>query len=309
MRRGLLVSLLGVAALTGCASQRASGVVPWVNRPLPLYRTPSPKLIHYPTTASLCRAGQLRVSTGQVGAATGNLSEPLVFTNVGLRPCLLRGYPAVSAATTSRGRRTLHPRHGTFFGSYIPADLAPQHHVFLDFGTSSGCEGGDKPVVHYRHLVFTLPEGGKLSGGRASIFEQCGLAISEFGLPARYGPVAARPGTPGTLKATVKIAARLRAGTKELDYVVTLSNPTATRVRLVPCPGYTEGVYAPGVTALRSIALDCDSVHSVPADGHVDYAMRLALPHPLRAGIAKLGWSLDTANGPFAGRGLVVVKS
>jgi Domain of unknown function (DUF4232) len=314
MRRALLVSLLGVATLAGCASGHspgAAGAVPWVDRPLPLYHTPDPKLIRYATDAPPCRAGQLRVSQGQGGAATGNESEPLLFTNLGSRTCLLRGYPSVSAEASTGLRQTLRPRHGTFFGPFIPANLRPGRRVILDFGTSTGCEGGTKPVVRYRNLVFTLPAGGEVAAGRVSIWEQCGLDMSAFGLPARYGPRRARPGTPGTLGVSLQLAARVRSGATALSYTVTLRNPTATPVELDPCPGYTESAYSasrPGLVVRRSFALNCNAVHVIPAHGHVVYAMRLALPRALPAGspAVKFGWSLDTATGPFAGKVLVV---
>lgn len=310
MRRGLLFFLLGVAALTGCASggsARAAGPVPWVDRPLPLYHVPAAKPIRYPTTAPPCRAGQLRVSQGHLGGAAGNEAEPFLFTNIGSNTCLLRGYPTVSAETATGSRQALHPHHGIFFGPLVPTDLPRGHHAFLDFGTGTGCDGGAGPVVRYRQLAFALPQGGVVRAGKATIAEQCGLTMSDFGLPERYaGP---RPGTPGALRAGVHLTARLRTGSTDLRYTVTLSNPTAKAVRLKPCPGYTEGVYTSGLAVHRSFALDCGAVHVIPAHGHVVYAMRLALPHGLAAGVVKLGWNLDTANGPFAGKGLVVTKS
>ena len=180
--------------------------------------------------------------------------------------------------------------------------------MFLDFGTGTGCQGGTKPVVRYRNVVFELPEGGRVAAPRVSLRAQCGLDMSEFGLPARYGPLRARPGTPGTLRAVIHLR-RIRAGAEEVGFTVTLGNPTATPVRLRPCPGYTEAVYARDVAVHRSFRLDCDSVREIPARGHVRYAMRLALPRGLVAGPVKLSWNLDTPNGPFAGRGLVVAGS
>jgi len=264
---------------------------------------PAPQPVRYPVTAPLCRAGQLRVSQARAGAAAGNEVEPLLFTNVGSLPCLLRGYPAVSAETSTGPRQALHPHRGTFFGRLVPSDLPSGGHTFLDFGTGSGCEGGSKPVVRYRRLAFTLPQGGVVRAGKVSITKQCGLSISDFGLPERYARPG--PGTPGILHAVVR-ARNPRAGTTELRYTVALRNPTGRAVRLQPCPGYTEGVYAPGLAVHRSFALDCAAVHVVPAHGRVVYAMRLALPRGLVAGAVKLAWNLDTANGPFAGKGLVV---
>ena len=310
MRRALLVSVLGLMALSGCASSgspHADGAVPWVNRPLPLYRPPAAKLIRYPTTAPACRAAQLRVVQGRFGGAAGNDVEPMLFTNIGSRTCLLRGYPTVTAETAAGGRVTLHPRRGTFFGPMTPADLLPGRHIFLYFATATGCEGGSKPGLHYHNLAFTLPQGGVLSGGRVSILRQCGLDMSAFGRPQQYVDPKARPGTAGTLTATASLTA-IKPGTKELDYVVTLFNPTARTVRLVPCPGYTQNLYSPGVAVLhRSFRLNCDSVRAIRPHGHVRYAMRLTLPAPPRSGgVVKFVWALDTPNGPFVGRGFFV---
>lgn len=311
MRRAVPVSLLGMAALAGCASGHASPsarAVPWVDRPLPLYHTPQPKPVRYPTTAPACRARQLRVATGPGGAAAGNDGETLLFRNAGSKPCLLRGYPTVSVETSSGERESLHPRHGTFFGALTPADVLPGRHVLLDFGTSSGCRGGDQPIVRYRDVVVTLPEGGSVAVPPGALWKQCGFDMSGFGLPERFTMSRARTGTAGTLQAAVDLGTELRAGSRELDYVVTLSNPTSAPVRLAPCPGYTESVYVPGLLVHRSFALDCDSVHVIRAHGHVRFAMRLGLSRALPAAPTpiKFSWSLDTATGPFVGKALVL---
>jgi hypothetical protein len=234
--------------------------------------------------------------------------EELVFTNVGSRPCLLRGSPTISGETPSGSRRRLHPRHGTFFVPLVSADLLPGRHVFLDVETDDACAGGSKPVVRYRNLTFTLPWGGVVDGGSVSLSEQCGLAISRFGLEERYVEPRAPAGTPGTLQAELRVPRTVRAGATSLEYDVTLRNPHGSPVRLKPCPGYTEAIYVPGLVVHRSFALNCDAVRSIPAHGHARFAMRLALPRPLPASRdpVKLGWSLDTPNGPFAGRALVV---
>jgi Protein of unknown function (DUF4232) len=289
-RRSLAASVVLVAAC-GCSShaRRASdAVVPWVNRPLPLYTAPEAKLVAYPVSAPLCRAGQLRVGAGRTGVGLGNRLEELVFTNVGPRPCLLRGHPTITA-----GGRTLHPQlGGTYFGRLVPADLASGGHVFLDFATGTACDNGQRMPLHDRGLVVTLPQGGRVRAPRLSITDICGLSMSDFGLPERY----AEP----RLRARVELPSVARAGTT-LRYSVVLSNPTAAKVAMRPCRGYTESAFAAGVVVRRSFALDCDSVHAVPAHGSVRYAMELKLPGRSPAGLAKLGWSLDTPVGPYAG--------
>jgi Domain of unknown function (DUF4232) len=292
--------MLASASALGCGSAATSGLVPWANRPLPRYAIPEPKLIRYPTSAPACGAQQLRVSQGRSGVGLGNRLQELVFTNAGARPCLLRGYPQVSAETPSGSRRVLRPsRGGTYFGQLRPADLPPDGHVFLDFATSTGCGGGTRPPVRYRDLVFTLPDGESIRAKWASISAVCGLSMSEFGLPERYSQPRPAPGTAGTLRARLQVSPSVRAGTT-LRYIVTLSNPTRVTVAFRPCPGYSEGFYALGLIVRRSFALNCDSVRTIPAHRHVRYAMRLALPRRAPAGMAKLGWNLNTPNGPFA---------
>jgi hypothetical protein len=233
------------------------------------------------------------VSRGRTGAATGNFLEELVFTNIGARPCLLRGYPTVTADTPT-GRRVLRPRRGTFFGPLLPANLLPGGHVFLDLGTSDcGCRCERPTPVHYRNLLFALPQGGRVGAGRVSIVVDCFLDMSTFGLPERYAVPKARRGTAGTLRARIHAPGTVRAGATIL-YTVTLTNPTGVAVVFRPCPGYTDGIG-------QSYALNCDTVRAIAPHGHVEYAMRLRLPQRYtRSGVAKIVWSLNTPTGPYA---------
>jgi hypothetical protein len=246
-----------VLVAPGCGSAPTGGgsnaVVPWVNRPLPLYVAPQVRLLRYATVAPSCRASQLRVRRGRSGVATGNALEELVFTNVSSGACLLRGYPAISGVGEDGGRVPLRPGRGTFFGRLVPSDLPPGGHVFLDFGTSGcGCTCERSSPVRHRDLVFTLPRsGGSLSGGAISLVEDCFLDMSAFGLPERFSQPRTRPGTPGTPRVHMRLPAALRAGTA-FRYVVTLRNPTGEAVSLARCPGYTESLYTARSPAGRS---------------------------------------------------------
>lgn len=297
-------ALLVVVCACGTARQASSGgPVPWVNQPRPRYEIPTPEIVRYPTDAPACRPSQLRVRQGRTGAATGNLLEELVFTNAGATPCLLRGYPTVTADTPT-GRRVLHPRHGTFFGELIPADLPPGGHVFLDFGTSDcGCKCESAGGVRYRNLVFTLPQGGLVDGRDVTITNGCVLDMSAFGLPERVSEPQAKPGSPETLSLSLRLPATTRAGAT-LRYVVTLTNPTGTRVGLTPCPGYSEYLGNEGGGVQHSFALNCDSVQAIPPHGHVEYEMLIQVPAGAPSGPAKVAWRLNTPTGPSTG-GLV----
>jgi hypothetical protein len=232
------------------------------------------------------------VTRGRDGVATGARLEELVFTNTGTTPCLLRGYPSITADTPT-GPRTLHPRRGPVFYRHFAADMPPKGHVLLDFGTSDcGCRCLRPNPVAYRNLAFALPQGGRVRT-RISITVDCFLSMTAFGLPGRIAETKAHPGTPGMLKARIDLPRTVRAGAT-IFYTVTLSNPTDVAVSLRPCPSYTNG-------AARSFALNCDTVHAIPPHGHVAYAMRIRIPEKYtRAGVAKVVWSLNTPTGPYA---------
>jgi hypothetical protein len=221
---------------------------------------------------------------------TGNLYERLIFENTGARPCLLRGYPKITADTPT-GRRALRPRH--FNLGLVPANLPPGGRTYLDFGTSDcGCRCLRPHPLPYRNLAFTLPGGGRLRTA-ASIVVDCFLGMSPFGLPERFRDPVARPGTAGTLKARIHLPSLVRNGAT-IFYTVTLTNQSDVAVSLRPCPSYTDGLN-------RSFALNCDTVPEIAPHSHVDFAMRLRIPEKYtRAGIAKVVWSLNTPTGPRA---------
>jgi len=311
MRTALAFALFMALVADGCGSshQTAAGPVPWVNRPLPRYEIPAPKVIPYPVSAQPCRASALRISEGRGGAAAGTLYERLVFTNISRRTCLLRGYPTIEALASSGTHITLHPRREGFTFFYlVPANLAPGGHSFVSLATSDGCDNGSRKATIYRQPSITIANGETVhAAAGVRITEVCGLFVSSFGLPARYTPVAPAPGTPATAVARAHVPASIGAGTV-LHYTVTLSNPTKSTIRLKPCPGYSEGIYASGLVVRRSLALNCDGVGAIGAHDHVTYAMELAVPRDAPAGVSKFSWSLNDPNGPFAG-GIITVTA
>jgi len=282
--------------------------VPWVDRPLPRYETPAPKVIPYPDSAPPCHASELRASQGKGGAAAGTLYERLVFTNIGRRVCLLRGYPTISALGPDGNRRTLHPRREGFTFFYlVPTNLPPGGHSFVALATGDGCDNGRRMPTVYRQLWVTVEPAQTVRAGKgARITDVCGLYLGSFGLPARFTPLPAAPGTPATATVRVHLPASGRARTV-LRYTVTLSNPTKTTIALRLCPGYSEGIYAQGLVVRRSLALNCDSVHAIGAHQHVRYAMELTVPRGARAGVTKLSWSLNDPNGPYGG-GIIRIR-
>jgi len=132
-----------------------------------------------------------------------------------------------------------------------------------------------------------------------------------LGLPQRT-TATTRPsaGSAGTLRVTLSFPRTARAGGM-LRYLVTLTNPTDTAVRLDPCPSYTEAVYLPSPPTdplSRALFLNCDSMSSIAPGQHVRYQMRLPLP-AMASGLAKFGWHLNVPGEPGAGTMLAVRKA
>jgi hypothetical protein len=314
------VAALLAAIASGCSdsaetpsSADAAAVVPWIDRPAPAYHAPAPRRLPYSTMAPPCRAGQLAVRQRRTGVGLGNVLERFAFLNLGATPCLLRGFPEVTGVTANGIRRSVparRSRDGTYFGTLVPADIAPGERGFLDFATGEGCLDPSGSAKRYRALVFALPvAGGSVSAPESSLVMMCGfLKMSQLGLPAPEptGPTP-EPGTPDTLTVSAAMPAEARAGTT-VRFVVTLANPTAIAVRLMPCPRYNEGIYSVSGRVSRWYWLNCECVRSIAAHARVRYAMALPIPRDALAGLAKFWWQLGTPNEPVHGGGVTITR-
>lgn len=309
-----MIPCLLLAAAPACGHSAApggNGAVAWVDHAAPSYRPPPPRPVPYPASAAPCRRTQLRVTDGGGGAATGNVLQRFRFSNTGHATCLLRGFPTITGLAPSGQRVLLHARRspGIFFGTLVPAVIAPGRHVYLDLGGEDVTCSLTRPVV-YRDLAFRIPGGGTLPS-HARLRRLCsGWDMSRFGLPRRTAAtIPPRPGSLGTLRVSIQAPSSARAGTT-LRYLVTLSNPTGTPVRLAPCPSYTEAIYdAPARPNVRSASffLNCDTVHTIPPGRRVRYHMRIAVPARPH-GPAKVGWHLNTPGEP-AGATMIAIRS
>jgi hypothetical protein len=314
----IVACALLASALAACATTQAdgssthAGVVAWVDRPAPPYTAPQPTPLPYPTAAPACRVDQIRATGPNGGVATGNVDERFTFTNISRASCLLRGFPTISALAPD-GRRVPLRRvtpspQGTFFALLVPAAIPPGHHVYLDLATEDvTCRLG-RPFV-YRDLSFRLPDGRRLlTHTRLPRF--CGgWRMSRFGLPERTTATAPpSPGSLDTLRVAVSLPSSAQAGAT-LRYLITITNPTDTAVRLEPCPSYTEWFYLPTepIDHHRGPAylLNCDAIRLIAPGHRVRYEMRMRLP-AMPSGVAKFGWHLNTPNEPGAGTVLAI---
>ena len=298
-RRALI--LVGAVALAGCGSRATPRIVAWLDQPLAPYRTPPAQLVHYPANAPPCEAAQLRVRNGRTGAGLGNYLQELVITNVGPHACVVRGYPAVTALDSSGTRVPLHAiTGGTYFGQLLSAEIPPGKHVFLDLGTGNT----GVPAQRYRDLDLVLPTGTVHAAGTSLVVEGS-LSMSRVGLPERYAQPRPRAGSPGTLAARILLPHTARHGAL-LRYTVVLRNATSTPVSFNACPGYTQSLFAQQASVRSTYRLNCKQVTTLAPHARQRYAMQLHVP--FRAfGVAKIGWSLDMASGPFSG-GVVRVR-
>jgi hypothetical protein len=236
------------------------------------------------------------VTPGRTGAATGAESQELIFINTSKTTCLLSGSPKLSAVRDGARATLLATPHDDFFGILDPADLRPGGFSLLRIHTGTGC---DKPVHKLTALEVLLPNGGTLDVPKITLGDQCGLAVSDFGLPRQTKKEVAKPGSPSVLKATLNLPSSVQSATT-LAYTVTLTNPTGTTVKLTPCPGYTEGVFAQGYALSQSYRLNCGTVTTIAPNGKVTYDMKLDLPQTKEGVDAKVAWGLNMPVGPYA---------
>jgi hypothetical protein len=134
--RGLLAGagLVAAALLTACGGSSTAGSSP--SSSLNVSSTAAPTTTLPAATASTanqpggsggtkeCKAANLKLSLGSGDAAAGHFYVPIVFTNTGSAPCVMRGFPGVSYVTGDSGSQVGAPatRNGSI-GSSVT--LAP----------------------------------------------------------------------------------------------------------------------------------------------------------------------------------------
>lgn len=286
-----LVLRFGTPSRPTIATSEPAAPVPWLDLPA---TPPSPTSAAGRPTAAACAAADLSAAVaGGAGAAGGHIGYRVTVRNVGQRRCTLTG-PAVVSGTdlTSGAAVTLTSGELTFFDRSAderPPTLDPGESAVLTIIGASGCNGGAN-AHEYRFTKVTV-------AGRADSLRDVTLTVScrpQVGPWAR--PVPEPETSPSTdteayrqLRVRIDAPATAAPGTP-MRYVVTLTNPTDTRVRLDPCPAYTEGLSK----VVASYQLNCE-VEAIAAHASVRFAMVLPLPNDralLPSGEANLSWNL-----------------
>lgn len=316
------VGLAAALALSSCSSApaRTATLVPWLAlAPVATTTTTTSTTL---ALAPPCTAEHLRATTGQGGAGLGNELSVIVLTNTG-PTCRLGGYPDLYGSTPTRPAGMVPVRKtGTYFGNLMPADLGPRQHGELLLGTGEACPALNEPSqaqdqAHqradtYHGLTIVLAHGrGSLRAPGVSVDVACGLTESRLGVQEPTpGELSSPPGSPQSLEANVTLPLSTNSATT-LRYVVALHNPSHTTVTWTRCPNYTETILTtPEVGGSqrfsRTYHLNCQAAASV-RPGHTEtFAMRFPIGAARRSSQAKFSWQLDTGNGPYAGRVLLV---
>ncbi len=321
-----MVTLIAALVLSSCFSSpsKTASLVPW------LALAPSPTTTTTTTTTTLapappCLARQLRASIGQGGAGLSNEVAVVVLTNIGAT-CRVSGYPDLVGRTVVRplGPLAVH-KSGTYFGNLIPANLLTGQRGKLLLGTDVACTALNEPsqalnLAHersdtYHSVTIVLPNGaGSLTVPRITFDVACGLDESELGVeaptPRQYS---APPGSPQSLEASVTMPKSIRSGTM-LRYVVSLYNPDGKTVAWTSCPNYTEDLLVtPQEVGARPVThtygLNCAQAKSVRPKHTVTFVMELPIKKTDGSSEAKFLWQLDTGNGPYSGRAVLVTAN
>ena len=300
--------LVGLGVVFGTfrhLAQPANGstmTVSWVDRPISTYEPPASTPLPYPTSASPCKASQLRAGPGLPNGGAGHAVLQVGFDNVGTVSCLLGGRPKVTGVVPSGIRVALPIKSGsTFIGPLLPADIAPGARGYLNLGNVSTC---DSPAtsMSYRNLSFEMPGGGVLNTDTVFNAGPCGIVMDNLGLPPRPAPMPT-PGPLAGLDVRLSLPDSVQAGSV-LRYVVIVTNRTGNAVQLSPCPGYTEQLASfPPEGDMRvtqaSYALNCDAVTTIGAHTQVRYSMELQIPLDVSPGRGRLSWTLNESGGPL----------
>jgi hypothetical protein len=202
------------ASVVSSPSSAQAGVIPWVNRPARqdngAMTTPP-----YTTGARPCTPANLSVRPGSNGATAGTARLQVLFTNRSSTTCWLNGYPTSVAGIAGTGAVTpLAAGHdGPPIDGAPTANIAPGQSAEMDLSAADGCTA----VLNGQHRIFLrlqfgLPGAapgtttGTVTGSGDGFDTECGLGVSEFGVPADV-PVSPAP-SPLTATITAPSAAR-----------------------------------------------------------------------------------------------------
>ncbi len=282
--------LLALGALVGCGTGQSTpaaqarpvpwssivGVLPQVGLPVAV---PPIRL-----NAPACQPQNLKVVSVGPNQETQDDGVLVTIKNVGPQACIAWG-PTAAVATGAGVAPVAGPVRP--MPSYAHTAVTPPGGKVLErvdalVACASNPGGAVPPGRVYQAIRLTVgssaqggPGIGALTVSGLHLALPCGISASPFFTnnappPFNMGQVAhLRPSLVGPLTLTAV------GGASAVAYTVMLSNPTASPIRLVPCPSYVERVSTSKWVIYR---LNCQGAAPIPPHGAEGFAMRLAVP-------------------------------
>lgn len=290
LRTALLAGATLLAACQSAPNQAGQAAVPWLDRPGQEAPAPTPAVGAHP-----CRAAELRIVVGAVGAYRQEVTQALELRNSGADACFLSGVPRVLLSGADEVSA------GSFATERV--DLVPGQAALLLIGAPATCAGAGQPRIASA-LQLTLPDGEVVSAAGTRVDTECGPAAD-----VRFEALAAPEPAPGPMsgmRLALSVPAAVARG-QLLAHTVTLRNPGREQIAFSPCPSYTETLgTGVGPSLNRTMLLNCGAASSIGGGMSRAYEMRLSVPSSFPAGATKLSWKLNVANGPVVGTQLNV---
>ncbi|HLZ22086.1 MAG TPA: DUF4232 domain-containing protein [Ktedonobacterales bacterium] len=285
-----------VVVLVGCGMEPHGIVAGSPADPIPWVNSPGTAQLSATVHASrACAAADLSVKAGKSGAFHGMATQEILFTNQGRAACFLPGPPASVVVLGNGIRRPVAAGSGPDVASRV--DLAVGQMAQLLIGTPGTCSGVGHPQVGSR-VDLTLATGERVPVIGTWVNVECGApVVAAFAA----GPVPAASVPASGLLATISGPGSVARGS-DLQYFITLKNPSSASITMSACPSYTETLGVNPATVVRqTLLLNCSAMPAINVGAAVVFEMRLSVPAGIPSGITKLTWSLQVPNGPSAG--------
>lgn len=296
------------AANAAPASLLPDGAVPWIDVELDDADVQSlpPELPRIDGDAPRCRSEQLQGSLPKWFRQSegGGVYGWVDVVHISGGDCFLRGQPGVrlllagddigvpaqDGGINEEGLRRRvamvpdEPARLRIDWSPPGCDLPEPDAVELDFADGAG------------ELVVPIVEKARPSctGGESVGRLRSSVAVSTFEAARRADPPPASPVNAAVVSVTVP--QEISAGSTQLEYRVTLTNPTAQEIPLDPCPGYLEELFQVGdmeheatnTSSLRR--LNCRTAPRIAANSFLTFEMQTTLPATVRPGELRVAW-------------------
>jgi hypothetical protein len=323
--RALLLSgscvLVGGCAQSGSAAtthpvahpKSPAGVVPWIDRTRRLPRRPSPWARQGAASAEPCTGVDLGDGSVFMQGATGSMLGGVRLRDTTGHDCTLRGIPTLrlvargGAVISTRLVRSGNGLWGQPRWPHYPiVSLRPNGQAVVDFAWRNYCGRSRLGSVRlaWRDGALTEPVTNRgapecdLKSARSS------LSVGRFQPDERAAPP---PRAELPLRVDITAPAVARPG-RRVIYRVTLVNYSAHTVSLRRCPTYWQGLSTDArtvTTVRRALVLNCRPTPTIPAGGHVTYAMEWVVPANSPTGPNALDWVFEPIGAGASGKTLL----